>query len=207
MGIDKRAVIDSLRPDTQALWFALSSDEKRRFLRHAFRYWEIIRSRLPPRTEAAVAAMLGDGHLTVLAGRILDFAETDSALDVQYVRRGATKPDVVRVAFVINCAGPETDYERIDDALVANLLRRGTIRPGPANIGIDADPGGAIIGRDGASSGVLHTLGSTMKGVLWEVLAVPDIRVQADRLARVLLDDGANGAGAGERVTTRGCRT
>jgi uncharacterized NAD(P)/FAD-binding protein YdhS len=28
-----------------------------------------------------------------------------------------------------------------------------------------------------------------MKGVLWEVVAVPEIRVQAERLARLLLDD------------------
>lgn len=84
--------------------------------------------------------------------------------------------------------GPETDYARIDDALVKNLMRRGLIRPGPANVGIDALPNGAVIGRDGASSDVLYALGSPMKGVLWEVLAVPDIRVQAQRLAHLLLE-------------------
>ena len=52
MGIDKRAVIDSLRPDTQTIWLGLVEDEKRRFLRHLFRYWEIIRSRIPPESEA-----------------------------------------------------------------------------------------------------------------------------------------------------------
>ena len=44
-----------------------------------------------------------------------------------------------------------------------------------------------IIGQNGAASDVLYTLGSSMKGVLWEVLAVPEIRVQAERLARLLL--------------------
>jgi uncharacterized NAD(P)/FAD-binding protein YdhS len=66
-------------------------------------------------------------------------------------------------------------------------MRRGLIRPGPAQLGIDALPNGAIIGQDGTASGVLHTLGSTMRGVLWEVLAVPEIRMQAERLARALL--------------------
>ncbi|MGB9275778.1 MAG: hypothetical protein WCC08_11140, partial [Terrimicrobiaceae bacterium] len=45
--------------------------------------------------------------------------------------------------------------------------------------------------RAGASATAppeLSTLGSSMKGVLWEVLAVPEIRVQAERLARLLLD-------------------
>jgi uncharacterized NAD(P)/FAD-binding protein YdhS len=44
---------------------------------------------------------------------------------------------------------------------------------------------------DGTVSDVLFTLGSTMKGVLWEVLAVPEIRVQAEALAHHLLDDAS----------------
>jgi uncharacterized NAD(P)/FAD-binding protein YdhS len=71
---------------------------------------------------------------------------------------------------------------------VRNLLRRGLIRPGPAHIGLDATPAGAIMGRGGAPSGHLFTLGPIMKGVLWEVLAVPEIRVQAQRLATQLLE-------------------
>ena len=66
-------------------------------------------------------------------------------------------------------------------------MARGLIRPGPANLGIEALPNGAIIGRDGAASVVLYTLGPTMRGVLWEVIAVPEIRVQAERLAHLLI--------------------
>jgi uncharacterized NAD(P)/FAD-binding protein YdhS len=61
MGIDKRAVIDSLRPDTQTIWLGLVEDEKRRFLRHLFRYWEIIRSRIPPQSKAIIDAMRASG--------------------------------------------------------------------------------------------------------------------------------------------------
>ena len=88
---------------------------------------------------------------------------------------------------VINCIGPESNYSEVDHPLVRNLMQRGLIRPGPANLGIDAQPNGAIIGRDGVLSDVLYTLGSTMRGVLWEVIAVPDIRVQAERLAHLLI--------------------
>jgi uncharacterized NAD(P)/FAD-binding protein YdhS len=197
IGIDPRAVIDSLRPDTQSLWISLAPEEKRRFVRHAFRHWEIVRSRIPPQSGAIVAAMRASGRLAVVRGRIRDLVEADSALEVHYTERGATNVTVERAALVVNCIGPETDYRRIDDVLVANLMRRGTICPGPASIGIDARPNGEIVGRDGASSGALYTLGSTMKGVLWEVLAVPDIRVQAQRLATTLLDatrDGHRGS-------------
>jgi uncharacterized NAD(P)/FAD-binding protein YdhS len=78
-GIDKRTVIDSLRPDTQALWLRLPDMEKRRFLRHVFRYWEIIRSRIPPESGAIIDAMQASGQLEVLAGRIRNIAETDGA--------------------------------------------------------------------------------------------------------------------------------
>jgi len=188
MGVDSRSVIDSMRPDTQALWLGLAAEEKRRFLRHLFRFWEIIRARIPPESEAIIRRMRESGQLEVVAGRIRDLVETEVALEVHYTARGTWSDAVERANVVINCIGPETDYTRIDDALVANLMHRGLIRPGPADLGIDAFPDGAIIGRDGAPSDVLYTLGSPMKGVLWEVLGVPDIRAQAQRLAQLLLE-------------------
>ena len=186
MGVDARSVIDSMRPDTQALWVGLPDDEKRRFLRHLFRYWEIIRARIPEESEAIMETMRASGQLEVIAGRIRDLVETESALEVFYTPRGGTRASVVRGDVVINCIGPESDYTRIDDALVRNLMRRGLIRPGPAGLGLDARPDGAIIGRDGTPSDSLYTLGPPMKGVLWEVLGVPDIRAQAERLAELL---------------------
>lgn len=186
-GVDLRAVIDSLRPDTQTLWFNLAEEEKHRFVRHLFRYWEIIRSRIPPASEATIDGMRASGQLAILAGRIRDLVPTPTAMEVHYVRRGRTSPEVAAAALVINCMGPELDYRRIDEPLVRNLLRRGLIRPGPAQLGIDARGDGAIIGENGSASDVLYTLGSTMRGVFWEVLAVPEIRLQAARLAAALL--------------------
>jgi uncharacterized NAD(P)/FAD-binding protein YdhS len=106
---------------------------------------------------------------------------------VHYIPRGRTAHEVERAALVINCIGPESNYSKVDHPLVRNLMQRGLICPGPANLGIDALRNGAIIGRDGASSDVLYTLGSTMRGRLWEVIAVPEIRVQTERLAHLLI--------------------
>ncbi len=187
-GIDRRSVIDSLRPHTQTIWMGLPEQEKRRFVQHLYRSWEIIRSRIPPENESLIDAMRASGQLRVLAGRIYDLVETESGLEIHFIRRGSQTPEVKLAARVINCIGPESDYRRIDDPLVKNLLRRGLIRPGPAQIGIDALPqNGAIVGEGGTISKDLYTLGSTMKGVLWEVVAVQEIRVQAEGLAQVLL--------------------
>jgi uncharacterized NAD(P)/FAD-binding protein YdhS len=114
MGIDKRAVIDSLRPGTQTIWSGLVADEKRRFLRHLFRYWEIIRSRIPPESKAIIDTMCASGQLDVFAGRIRDLAESEAAMEVHYVPRGRTRQEVATAALVINCIGPESDYRKID---------------------------------------------------------------------------------------------
>ena len=47
-GEDWRAVIDSLRPITQALWQRLPVKEQQRFLRHVKSYWEVCRHRIAP---------------------------------------------------------------------------------------------------------------------------------------------------------------
>jgi uncharacterized NAD(P)/FAD-binding protein YdhS len=131
MGIDKRAVIDSLRADTQTVWLGIPTDEKRRFLRHLFRYWEIIRSRLPPESEAIIAAMRDSGQFNVIAGQIHDFVEAGAALEVHYIPRGRTTHEVERAALVINCIGPESNYSKVDHPLVRNLMQRGSSVPAP----------------------------------------------------------------------------
>ncbi len=202
-GVDPRAVIDSLRPDTQSVWGGLPEAEKRRFLRHAFRYWERIRSRIPPESQARVQAMVDQRRLRVVAGRVRDMVDKGDVLDVRYTPRGQEREVGELAARVINCIGPETDYRRVEDGLVPNLLRRGLIRPGPAGIGMDARPGGAVVSRDGRASTVLFTLGSTMKGLLWEVLGVPEIRAQAERLASRLFDpSGVPDTAAAARTPT-----
>ena len=191
IGIDQSAVIDSLRPDTQTLWLRLPDEEKRRFLRHVFRHWEVIRSRIPPQSEAIIESMRASGQLQIVAGRIRDLVETEATIKVHYTLRAGARV-IEEAGVVINCIGPESDYRRVEDSLVKNLMRRGLIRPGPADLGIDALPNGAVIDRDGVSSGVLYTIGSPMKGVLWEVLAIPDIRVQAQRLAQLLASNSSD---------------
>ncbi len=131
--------------------------------------------------------MRASEQLDVLAGRIRDLAESEATLEMHYVRRGRTLPQLSAAALAIDCIGPESDY-RSTTPLVRNVMRRGLMRRGPVHLGVDALLNG--IGQNGAVSDVLYTLASSMRGVLWEVLAVPEIRVQAERLARLLINGG-----------------
>ena len=54
-------------------------------------------------------------------------------------------------------------------------------------MGLDASADGEIIGADGDPSGVIHTLGTALKGILWESTAIPEIRLQAHKLSLKLL--------------------
>ena len=68
-----------------------------------------------------------------------------------------------------------------------NLFARGYIRSDALDFGIDALPNGSVVGQNGARSDVIFTLGTAMKGTLWETTAIPEIRTQAKQLANLLL--------------------
>jgi uncharacterized NAD(P)/FAD-binding protein YdhS len=44
-----------------------------------------------------------------------------------------------------------------------------------------------VLGEDGRSSDTLSAIGPVTRGTFWESVAVPDIRVQADRVAKRLV--------------------
>ena len=119
----------------------------------------------------------------------MDLKEKIKNLEIHYLVRGETTTHIEPADFIINCCGPESDYSRIDDILLKNLMKKGMIRPGPANLGIDALADGSVIGKDGAASGKLYTIGPPMRGVLFETIAVPEIRLQAEQLAGKLLEN------------------
>lgn len=188
-GMDVREVIDSMRPYTQELWMKLPLAEKGRFLRHLFRHFEIVRSRIPPENMSVVNAMRQSGQLVIVKGRIINMEAREEYAEIHYTDGADGKEKAVTAAAVINATGPELDYTKVDQPLIRNLLRSGLIEPHPLGLGISAHPNGAVISNDQNAGNVLFTLGSAMRGVLWEVIAVPEIRAQASQLAGLLLRD------------------
>ena len=186
-GLDPRAVIDSLRPHTSLIWMNFPDDEKRRFLRHLFRYWEIIRSRIPPESEKIIHQLQKSGQMKLLSGSIVDFVANRNKIEMTYLTRDSKNLKRESADLVINCVGPDLDYEHREEALVKNLLKKKLIHCDSVHLGINARPDGAVIQTDGTASDILYTIGLTLKGIVWEALAAPEIRVQAENLARKLL--------------------
>ena len=89
---------------------------------------------------------------------------------------------------MINCTGPDTDLARVRDPLVVSLRDAGVIRPDELGLGLDTDREGRVVAADGRADELLTLVGPLRKGGLWEHTAVPELRVEAkkvaDRLAR-----------------------
>jgi uncharacterized NAD(P)/FAD-binding protein YdhS len=181
-----RNAVDELRPFTQSMWANATEAEHRRFLRHLRPWWDIHRHRPAPQVAARLARMQAEGRLSVMAGKITAFRELSDGIEIRWRARGEMATQTVRVARVVNCTGPQGDLRRTTDPLLARLYERGTIRPDAANLGIDVDDYAQTIRADGGVNDWLLALGPLTRGAFWEIVAVPDIRMQTWSLARRL---------------------
>jgi uncharacterized NAD(P)/FAD-binding protein YdhS len=180
-----RAVIDSLRPFTQDVWYNLPVEEKQRFMRRLRRIWDISRHRIPPKCNDILRSMQAAGSLEVRRGRLRDITPAGDTFEIKYRTKGAE--NTLAVDAVINCTGSESNFTKIDFPLVRSLIEKGEISPDELFLGLNATPDGKIISRSNEISNVISTLGTSLKGVLWESTAMPEIRAQARNLALKLL--------------------
>lgn len=179
-----RAVIDSMRPCTSAVWQNLPVNEKRYFMQHLSRYWNVARHRMPAEAAAVLDRLRDAEKLEVLAGRLTSI-NTDSEFLVRYRSNGNERE--LAADALVNCIGSESNFRRIDSPLINSLFEHGHIRSDALSFGLDALPNGSVLGQNGDASEIIFTLGTALKGTLWETTAIPEIRAQAAALARLLL--------------------
>jgi uncharacterized NAD(P)/FAD-binding protein YdhS len=182
-----RVVIDGLRPHTQRLWQELSLRERARFLRHLRPWWDVHRHRTAPQIMERILEARDSGQLRLLTGRITGKDRRPGGFAVTVAPRGGQLPLSLMVDRIIDCSGPRTDCTKIDQPLLRQLLREGQIRPDPLRLGIEVEPDGAVVGRNGRAATDLFAIGPITKGTFWEIIAVPDIRVTCEQLAARLI--------------------
>lgn len=179
-----RVVIDALRPITQDIWQGWTQAEKGRFLRHVRPWWDVHRHRMAPAIAERIGAARASGQLRVHAGRIVGLVRHDDQAEVTWQKRGSASSTTLRVARVINCTGPASDVTCVADPLLRSLLAGGLARPDPLRLGLDVAATGALCAADGVESDRLFGIGPICRSALWEITAVPDIRLQCETLAR-----------------------
>lgn len=183
-----RTAIDALRPTTQDLWRTWSLKRRAAFLRHARALWDVHRHRLSPEVAEHLDRMRTKGRLRVLAGKLVraDILEGGRA-GLVWRPRGETDTWRLEADLVVNCTGPSADVERSTEPLIAGLAARRLIRADPLRLGLDVDLEHRVVRADGAPQPTLFAVGPITRGALWEINAVPDIRVQAAEVAAAAL--------------------
>ncbi|XHS02952.1 FAD-dependent oxidoreductase [Sphingomonas sp. DBB INV C78] len=181
-----RAAVDELRPYTQDMWLAAAPEDRGRFLRHLRPWWDVHRHRLAPQVAARVAALQASGRLEVVAGKLASVSANGRTTRVAWRARG--RDDLVEVATrrIVNCSGPQGDLNRTAEPLLRALIDRGLIQPDPLRLGIQVNQQAEVIDATGNANPRLLALGPMTRGAFWEIVAVPDIRVQTWSVARRL---------------------
>ncbi len=186
-GSDWRAVIDTLRPITQEVWQTLPTAEKRYFMQHLSRYWNVARHRMPPAAAERLFELRSEGNLEILSGRLKHISvDENGKFLVNYFAEG--EQSYLNADVLINCIGSEANYMRLDSPLIRGLIADGHICRDELNLGLAATPDGKLKNIDGEPSEILFTLGTALRGTLWETTAIPEIRGQAKALASHLLE-------------------
>jgi uncharacterized NAD(P)/FAD-binding protein YdhS len=166
-GFDWRAVLDAIRPESEAIWRRLSADEQRRFERHVRVHWERHRHRAPQQVDAVRKRYQRSGRLATYAGRL---AAMECGRVTLALAAGGTvdlDPD-----WIVNCTGPG----------------RSALPFEPGAPAIRSNTNLAALDEDGRPIAGLWIVGPPARGSRFEVTAVPELRVMAAQVAGDILE-------------------
>lgn len=178
-------VMDALRPFVPGLWRRMPTADKRLFLRHVARYWEVHRHLVPPATARRITALRATGRLLVHGGQVT--AVTQHADRLRILADTGAGTVQFEADWLINGTGSTGDVETSASPLLRDLFATGMARPDATRLGIDAAPDGRVLSRAGVPSDVLFALGPPLRGLWYETTAIPEIRGQAAALARQIV--------------------
>lgn len=165
-----RAVIDALRPHTQAMWQRLSMKDQQRFIRRLMPLWNIHRHRMAPQIAT----------VPVQACRSIEVQQEGDTLTVTLQQKDSTTH---RVSRLINCTGTLLDVTKTGNMLLRQMLADRVVEPHANGLGIAVDP---YYRAWGAAHPNLFVIGTLMTGQWLESTAVPELRVQAAAIAATL---------------------
>ena len=193
------SAFDSLRPHLQKIWQSFTLKEQQQFARYLRSHWGNIRHRLPVKMYDTIDAMRRSGELKTHSGKITAIKQGDNKIAVTLGL--GTDTVQIMVQRIINCTGPESNIINSGNPLLSNLARKGLISPPANGIGINTDVDSyRVVNTKGQQSINLFAIGGNIKGMLWESTAVPELRVQAQKLAQYISADITAWRGQGEEA-------
>lgn len=197
---DWRSAIDALRPHLQHFWRELPARDRARFLRHVRSYWEVVRHRVAPEVGALLDDLRACGQLEVRAGRLVRAGLRTDGVQVLIRERGSEQIGVERFDYVIRATGLDTDIAQTTHPLASQLHEARLIHADAHGLGMNVSDSFEVLDGRGAAVAGLYCLGPLLRGHLWEITAVPELRTAAKQLSQQLGLAGSNEA------TTQGRR-
>ncbi len=192
-GVPWQRVMDTMRPSVARVWQAWTERQRAQFLRHLRPRWDVHRHRMAPRIANRLQSLIDSGQLGAAAGRVRSYRRAGDGIEAVFVPRGGGAEQVLPAMRVINCTGPRSDLDRLGLPLIADMRRRGLIAPDALGLGLETRDCVAL-GSAGHASPWLFALGPLTRPAWWEVVAVPEINAQIDRLVHDLAAGDRPGA-------------
>jgi uncharacterized NAD(P)/FAD-binding protein YdhS len=184
---DAFAVADAFRPYVQTIWQRWNKTEHESFRQHLRHRWAQLRHRLPLKVAKKIDVLKNSGQVEIHAGRLLDVAQAGELLRVRWHTRGTGEIKNLDVDLFVNCTGPSSRFESDGSLLLKNLLAENILVQDVEQLGFAALPSGALKKPDGNPYTNAFALGSLLRGTLWEITAVPDIRNHIRQVLDLLL--------------------
>ena len=176
-------IVDKMRPHTQRIWSHFTPEERFIFARKYAARWNVFRHRIAPDIHAQITSSQLTGQLQLHATGI-ERVEASGGRLIVHLENGES----VMGDLVINATGPTSKLTASRSLLLQNLLRRGLAAPDDTDMGLRVDPDHTVLSREGERSRQLLAVGPLLRGILWETIAVPELRAQAKRAAETLLE-------------------
>lgn len=186
-GVDWRAVVDGLRPHTAALWQAMSTDERQKFITRLRPFWEVHRHRMALSIGERYGELSDCDWVHLLAGRVISAQSDGNEVRLVIAERGSNRLIEIDAAWVVNCTGPAPSNSPAANPAIGSLLVDGHVRPDDLRLGIETMDNGNPISRDGQVVPDLFVVGTLRKPFYWESTAVPELRAQAAAVAEQVL--------------------
>lgn len=192
-GGDWRDVVDGLRPFNQQIWRHWPPGAKRRFFEHTKAWWDIHRHRMAPEIHRRILDAVADGAIRLVAGRLLQAEKHGEGWRAALQHRRTKEMEELYAIRIYDCSGILTDPSKSTNAAIRSLFAARLSKPDPLRIGLDVTENCAVLDADDRASDRLFAVGPLTRGAFLEIDAVPDIRLQARKLASFLLEQGAGG--------------
>ncbi len=167
----------ALRPFVPAIWRSLSAEDKSRAMKKYLWLWNIYRHRYAAYLDDILQKKIAGGSLELKRGKVTGTRDTQDGVTLDIKKAdGETAQEDFALAF--RCVGPS--YRAGTHSLIKNMIDKNLLRPHESGFGLKA-------AEDLSVGKKIYAIGPLLFGEFFETTAVPEIRAQAQKVAKTIL--------------------